>query len=127
MENLQNENRSARVSNENTSAENVKSKVVESFFDPEPDPEVPPATIANQSESNEKVLRLGIIESNRQIIRNESGQTIHKPYLGSYEEKPLKDSSSADITPEKRTPWFAISAFVFAVVLAIVELLVIVF
>jgi len=127
MENLQNENRSARVSNENTSAENVKSKVVESFFDLEPDTEVPPATISNQSESNEKVLRLGIIESNRQIIRNESGQTIHKPYLGSYEEKPLKDSSSADIAQDRRTPWFAISAFVFAVVLTIVELLVIVF
>lgn len=33
---------------------------------------------------------IGVIESNRQIIRNESGKDKHKEFTGIYEPKPLK-------------------------------------
>ena len=47
----------------------------------------------------EKNYSIGVIESNGQIVRNESGRYKHKEFTGVYEPKPLKTAAEKQKSP----------------------------
>jgi hypothetical protein len=47
----------------------------------------------------EKNYAIGVIESNGQIVRNESGKYKHKEFTGVYEPKPLKTAAEKQKSP----------------------------
>jgi len=62
----------------------------------------------------------GIIESNYQIIRNESGQTKHREFIGIYVEKQLK--KAVDVEPDKpKSPNKWLWIFVLAIIVPIIK------
>lgn len=104
----------------------TNTKAFDSFFEPEPNTGERAKIMRNRA-SNVYSASNGVIESCRQIIRNESGQANHKPYTGKYQPKPLKDSSSIKPVRESQISWFSALIFAVVVILAISELSLLIF
>jgi len=67
--------------------------------------------------------RQGIIESNGQIVRNEAGTANHKPYLGSYKERELKECSDVITRTSQGKSWLSVFVFTSVIILAIAEII----